>query len=98
MLAAAGVDRSPERLSPGLYLPAREGSLQVELQGATRREGRIPYLLDADKTFQAVPDLAVFFLMLLAGIEMRPGDLAQASGKAVPIALRWLLPAERGGK
>jgi Kef-type K+ transport system membrane component KefB len=43
--------------------------------------------LDSDKTFQAVLDLAVFFLMLLAGIEMRPGDLAQASGKAVPIAI-----------
>lgn len=43
--------------------------------------------LDQDATFQAVLDLAVFFLMLLAGIEMRPGDLAQASGKALPIAL-----------
>ena len=48
VLAAAGVDSSPERLSPGLYLPAREGSLQIELQGATRREGRIPYVLDPE--------------------------------------------------
>lgn len=48
VLAAAGVGTTPERLSPGLYLPAREGSLQIELQGATRREGRIPYLLDPE--------------------------------------------------
>jgi hypothetical protein len=47
VLAAAGVDTSPERLSPGLYLPARAGSLQVEILGSTRRAGRIPYLLDA---------------------------------------------------
>lgn len=47
--------------------------------------------LDSDKTFQAVLDLAVFFLMLLAGIEMRPKDLARASGKATPIALAGMV-------
>ncbi|MEJ8566071.1 cation:proton antiporter [Elongatibacter sediminis] len=47
--------------------------------------------LDEDETFQAVLDLAVFFLMLLAGIEMRPGDLARATGRAVPIALAGML-------
>lgn len=45
VLAATGIVTTPEQLSPRLYLPAREGSLQIELQGATRREGRIPYLL-----------------------------------------------------
>jgi Kef-type K+ transport system membrane component KefB len=47
--------------------------------------------IDSDETFQAVLDLAVFFLMLLAGIEMRPRDLANASGKAVPIAIAGML-------
>jgi Kef-type K+ transport system membrane component KefB len=47
--------------------------------------------LDSDDTFQAVLDLAVFFLMLLAGIEMRPKDLAKASGKATPVALAGML-------
>lgn len=46
---------------------------------------------DTDETFQAVLDLAIFFLMLLAGIEMRPRDLAKASGKAIPIALVGML-------
>jgi hypothetical protein len=46
VLGAAGVETTPERLSPGLYLPAREGSLQIEILGATRRAGRIPYVLD----------------------------------------------------
>jgi Kef-type K+ transport system membrane component KefB len=47
--------------------------------------------LDSDQTFQAVLDLAVFFLMLLAGIEMRPRDLAKASSRAIPIALAGML-------
>jgi hypothetical protein len=46
VLGAAGVDRSPEQLSAQVYLPARQGSLQLELLAATRRAGRIPYLLD----------------------------------------------------
>jgi len=46
---------------------------------------------DEDETFQAVLDLAVFFLMLLAGIEMRPKDLARASGRAIPIAVAGML-------
>ncbi|MDX1379867.1 MAG: cation:proton antiporter [Xanthomonadales bacterium] len=53
--------------------------------------------LDSDQTFQAVLDLAVFFLMLLAGIEMRPAELARVSGKATPIALvGMILPLALG--
>lgn len=47
--------------------------------------------LDQDQTFQAVLDLAVFFLMLLAGIEMRPQDLARATGRAIPIAIAGMV-------
>jgi hypothetical protein len=47
VLAAAGVETTPDALSPGLLLPAREGSLQIEILGATRRARRIPYVLDA---------------------------------------------------
>lgn len=43
--------------------------------------------LDSDQTFQAVLDIAVFFLMLLAGVELRPKDLANVSGQAIPIAV-----------
>jgi Kef-type K+ transport system membrane component KefB len=40
-----------------------------------------------DDTFNGVLDLAVFFLMLLAGVRMRPKDLAEASPVAIPIAI-----------
>lgn len=45
VLAESGVRVTPEQLSPQVYLPAREGSLQVELAAAARRAGRIPYPL-----------------------------------------------------
>lgn len=47
--------------------------------------------LDSDETFQGVLDLAIFFLMLLAGVETRPSDLAKASGRAMPIALAGMV-------
>jgi len=44
-LGAAGVDATPEALTPQVYLPAREGSLQAELVAATRRHARVPYAI-----------------------------------------------------
>lgn len=45
VLTTAGVAVTPEALTPQVYLPAREGSLQVEIVAATRRYGRVPYVL-----------------------------------------------------
>ena len=45
VLGASGAAVSPRQLAPQVYLPGRHGSLQVELLGATRRAGRIPYPL-----------------------------------------------------
>jgi Kef-type K+ transport system membrane component KefB len=42
--------------------------------------------IDSDETIQGILDLAIFFLMLLAGVETRPKDLARASSAAIPIA------------
>ena len=35
----------PESLTPEVYLPERRGSLSLELVGAARRHGRLPYVL-----------------------------------------------------
>lgn len=43
VLGASGVAVDPEALVSQVYLPGREGSLQVELGAAMRRAGRIPY-------------------------------------------------------
>lgn len=44
-LQAAGSTITPEQLVPQVYLPGREGSLQVEMLAATRRQGLLAYTL-----------------------------------------------------
>ncbi|MEO1767256.1 PA2778 family cysteine peptidase [Thiobacter aerophilum] len=44
-LAAAGHPVTPDALAPRLYVPERQGSLQVEMLAATRREGLLAYPL-----------------------------------------------------
>lgn len=46
VLTAAGVVVTPEELVAQVYLPARQGSLQLELLAATRRHTRVPYVLE----------------------------------------------------
>ena len=45
LLVASGVDVVPADLAPEVYLPERRGSLSLELVGAARRHGRLPYVL-----------------------------------------------------
>jgi tetratricopeptide (TPR) repeat protein len=45
LLVASGVAVEPEALAPEVYLPGRRGSLSLELVGAARRHGRLPYVL-----------------------------------------------------
>ncbi|RUO32946.1 PA2778 family cysteine peptidase [Aliidiomarina soli] len=46
ILQVSGVDdATPERLADQVYLPERQGSLQMELLGATRRASRVPYVM-----------------------------------------------------
>ncbi len=45
VLGWSGVNITPAELTPQIYIPNRQGSLQIELLGATRRQGRIPYVL-----------------------------------------------------
>ncbi len=41
----AGVQVTPETLTPQVFLPGRQGSLQIEMQVATRRQGLLAYPL-----------------------------------------------------
>lgn len=45
VLSASGVPSTPESLTPDLFIPARKGSLQVELVAQARLRGRVPLLL-----------------------------------------------------
>lgn len=46
VLGAAGVETSPEELAPLVYIPGRQGSLQVEMLAAARSKGRLAYVLE----------------------------------------------------
>jgi tetratricopeptide (TPR) repeat protein len=46
ILNDSGISVSPEELKSRVYIPERQGSLQLELIAATRNFGRIPYQVD----------------------------------------------------
>jgi tetratricopeptide (TPR) repeat protein len=50
VLAASGIAVRPDELTGKVYLPERRGSLQLELIAASRRYGRLPYVLDGKLT------------------------------------------------
>lgn len=58
-----------------------------------RFSGTFPILagLPNDDVFRSITDLGIFFLMLLAGVEMRPRELAETSVKAVFVAIGGML-------
>lgn len=56
---AAGRLVTPEQLTPQVYLPGRQGALQVEMLAATRRQGLVPYLL--------APELQALLAEVVAG-------------------------------
>lgn len=43
VLNSTGVDATPDELTPYVYLPERQGSLQIDLVATTRRYGQLPY-------------------------------------------------------
>lgn len=47
-LNVSGVTVAPETLRSQIYIPGREGSLQIELLAATRGYQRIPYVIEPD--------------------------------------------------
>ncbi len=48
VLKHAGVMITPAELQPLVYIPQKEGSLQLEISAASRRFNRIPYLIQPD--------------------------------------------------
>jgi hypothetical protein len=89
ILNSVDVPVSPDDLRSRVYIPGREGSLQIELLAATRHHGRIPYVIN--------PDVNAIVAELHAG---RPVLLLQNLGpKLMPTwhyaVVVGYLPAER---
>jgi len=58
VLVAQGVTVTPQQLEPEVYLPARHGSLQLELVAAARRRGRLVYPLPAPPLSNLIAEVA----------------------------------------
>lgn len=69
VLGAAGHEASPASLSPEIFLPGRQGSLQPEIVAAIRARGLLPYEFEGD--------LATLFAEVAAG---RPVLVLQRQG------------------
>lgn len=76
LLNASGVDSNPEALVPLVYIPERRGSLQIEMQAAPRKFGRLAYVLS--------PNLDSILAEVSAG---RPVLVLHNYG--VPLLPRW---------
>jgi tetratricopeptide (TPR) repeat protein len=95
VLAGAGVKITPLELVPQVYLPARQGSLQVEMLAAARRNGLVSYQLAP--TYEALlreiaagtpvivlQNLGVFdgwHYAVAMGYDFKRGDLVLRSGE-----------------
>jgi tetratricopeptide (TPR) repeat protein len=44
-LNAIDIKVSPDQLTPEVYIPSRQGSLQIEMLAAARRHGAVPYVI-----------------------------------------------------
>lgn len=95
VLSHTGVAVTPEPLEKQIYLPARQGSLQVEMLAAPRRWGRVGYLLAptyadvlrevaAGNPVVVLQDVGEFFTQwhyaVLTGFDYARGDLYLRSG------------------
>lgn len=96
LLVLLVVTRAFAEIAERLGQPALVGELVAGIvigALAVRNAEAFPVLSGVvdDEVFSAITDLAIFFLMLLAGLEMRPRELARASRGALGVALGGLV-------
>jgi len=96
VLVTSGARVSPGALVGEVYLPGRQGSLQLELVGAARRHGRVPYVVDgtlgailaeleAGRPVLVLQNLGIaaiprWHYAVVVGIDATSGDVVLRSG------------------
>ncbi len=105
LLVASGIAVTPETLAPEVFIPGRRGSLQLELIGAARRHGRLPYVLakTADEMIAelesgrpvlvlqnlGVTQLPIWHYAVLIGYDAERNVALLRSGEDERIEMRW---------
>ncbi len=105
LLRASGVEVTPSTIAPEVFIPGRRGSLQIELIGAARRHGRMPYVLDAT-AHELVAELAagrpvlvlqnlgatrlpIWHYAVLIGYDAEQNVALLRSGRKERLEMRW---------
>jgi tetratricopeptide (TPR) repeat protein len=105
ILAASGVPLDAKTLEPEVFIPGRRGSLELELKGAARRHGRIPYEL-ATTAHELVAELEegrpvlvlqnlgasrlpVWHYAVLIGYDAEKNVAILRSGRDERVEMRW---------
>jgi len=105
LLVASGVEVTPNALAPEVFIPGREGSLSLELIGAARRHGRLPYVLDttADDMVAeleegrpvlllqnlGVPQIPIWHYAVLIGYDAERNLAILRSGGTERLEIKW---------
>ncbi len=105
VLAASGSKVSPDELAREIYLPARHGTLQVELLGGIRRRGLLAYVLPDqgstlfDQVAAGHPVLVLLNLGIKAypiwhyavvvGFDRRRDEVILRSGRTARATMSW---------
>jgi tetratricopeptide (TPR) repeat protein len=105
LLVASGVPVTPEELAPEVYIPERRGSLTLELVGAARRHGRLPYVLattaeemiaelEAGRPVMVLQNLGatrlpVWHYAVLIGYDAERNVALLRSGERERVEMRW---------
>ena len=105
LLVASGVEATPDSLAPQVFIPGREGSLTLELVGATRRHGRLPWVLDttADEMVSeleagrpvlllqnlGVKQIPIWHYAVLVGYDADRNVAILRSGDTERLEMRW---------
>jgi hypothetical protein len=74
LLTASGAPATPESLTPDLFIPARQGSLQVELMAQARERGRVPLAIEPRESalIAALQEGSPVLMLLNLGVRSLP--------------------------
>ncbi len=93
VLAASGVAITPDELVPRVYVPARRGSLQIEMLAATRASGRLAFVIEPNAR-ALLAELAAarpVLVLLNLGLERWPRWHYAVVIGFDPVRQHWLL-------
>ncbi len=105
LLVHAGISVTPEQLAPQVFLPGRQGALNLELLAASRRHGLMPYVLQGDNNALlqelaaghpilvlldlGMPPLSRWHYAVLTGYDSASREFQMISGEQANSRIEW---------